>query len=275
MNKVLLESRDGARAEITQHGAHLCSWIPSGGVEQLFLSDASEFREGAAIRGGVPIVFPQFSNLGPLPKHGFARTAYWQLVRAEQLSEGAAQAIFTLQDDVSSRSIWPHAFRAEFTITVEKDSLQMDFSVSNLGEMELHFQAALHTYFRIGALEDTRIAGLGGLHYHDTVTDDRNRYQEEAILEFQGETDRIYADISSDLKILQPHQTVIVRQTGFEDAVVWNPGARKGAELKDLETDGYRYMVCVEAAQILKPIHLAPGQSWVGSQCLTVVPTLG
>src|SRR5436305_1852990 len=78
--KLILVAPDGARAEIYLHGAHVTSWIPAGDGERLFLSASSAFRPGAAIRGGVPVVFPQFSDRGPLPKHGFARTSEWELV---------------------------------------------------------------------------------------------------------------------------------------------------------------------------------------------------
>ena len=52
------------------------------------------------------------------------------------------------------------------------------------------------------------------------------------------------------------------------DTVVWNPGAGKAAELKDLDDGGWRRMLCIEAAAIGTPIQLAPGQSWHGSQTL-------
>ena len=67
------------RLKIYLHGAHVTSWVPAGGDERLFLSQKSEFRPGAAIRGGVPVIFPQFGGLGTLPKHGFARTLPWDL----------------------------------------------------------------------------------------------------------------------------------------------------------------------------------------------------
>ena len=46
--KVLLSSRDGARAEIYLHGAHLTSWVPAGSsADRLFLSARSRFSDGA------------------------------------------------------------------------------------------------------------------------------------------------------------------------------------------------------------------------------------
>jgi glucose-6-phosphate 1-epimerase len=268
MDKVILQARDGASAEIVTHGAHVCSWKPANGNEQLFLSRTSEFRDGAAIRGGVPVVFPQFSNLGPLPKHGFARTAIWRLVRSGQLEQGAAQAVFELQESIASLQLWPHVFRAELVVTVAEQSLQLDFSVVNNGDTELSFHCALHTYFQVDDILQTRVHGLAGLEYRDTVTGQENCQQQEEILSISGEIDRIYADVVADVGIEQPHQFVHIRQSGFNDVVVWNPGEEKGALLSDLEANGYQRMVCVEAASITRPIILYPGESWSGSQVM-------
>ncbi|MBC3873156.1 D-hexose-6-phosphate mutarotase [Undibacterium flavidum] len=271
MDKVILQARDGARAEIVTHGAHVCSWVPAQGSEQLFMSQASEWKEGVAIRGGVPIVFPQFSNLGNLPKHGFARTAIWRLVRSGQLEQGAAQAVFELQESAASLQIWPHVFRAEMMVTVAEQSLQLDFSVVNNGDSELRFQAALHSYFRVQDIQQTRVHGLGGLNYRDTVTGEDSCHQSDQMLQIVGEVDSIYTDVVSDIVIKQPHQVLQLRQSGFTDAVVWNPGAEKGAQLADLERDGFRRMLCVEAASIMQPVVLAPSQVWSGMQLMSIL----
>jgi glucose-6-phosphate 1-epimerase len=270
MDKVLLQARDGALAEILTHGAHLCSWIPAGGEEQLFLSKSAEFGPGKAVRGGVPIVFPQFSNHGTLPKHGFARNTEWRLVSSGVLAQGAAQAVFELQENKASLLIWPHVFRAELMVTIEGDTLQLDFSVVNHGDTAFSFTTALHTYFRVRDIRQTAVYGLEGCHYRDTVGVAKDCQQTDAILEIVGETDRIYADVSSDIVIAQAHQDLQIRQSGFRDAVVWNPGAEKAAQMADVEVDGNQRMLCVEAATILQAIKLAPGEAWSGTQSMTV-----
>jgi len=53
--------------------------------------------------------------------------------------------------------------------------------------------------------------------------------------------------------------------------VVWNPGAGKCAQLKDMPEDGWQHMLCVEAAQVYEPVTIAPGDFWQGAQRLRVL----
>src|SRR6478735_9573563 len=89
----------GAQATILRHGAHVTSWATADGRERLFLSERAVLAPGKAIRGGVPIVFPQFSGRGTLPKHGFARVLPWEFAGAERQDDGRACAEFLLVDD--------------------------------------------------------------------------------------------------------------------------------------------------------------------------------
>jgi glucose-6-phosphate 1-epimerase len=271
MDQLVLTASDGAQMGFVKQGAHLCSWIPAGGTQQLFLSQSSEFCEGAAIRGGVPIVFPQFSGFGVLPKHGFARTADWELLRSGQTEQGAAQAVFTLQENIARLHIWPHVFHCQFTATALANSLQLVFEVNNTGDTAFSFTTALHTYFRVDDIAQTQIYGLGGLAYRDTVSGQSDCVQEDTVLRVEGEIDRIYTDVNQAILIQQAQQVCEIQQSGFADAVVWNPGAEKGAQLSDLEVDGYQRMVCVEAANIARPVHLLPGQSWSGCQTMRIL----
>jgi glucose-6-phosphate 1-epimerase len=264
--KVILSSPDGARAEVYLHGAHVTSWIPAGDEERLYLSGASDFRDGAAIRGGVPVVFPQFSSQGPLPKHGFARNQTWDLI-----SVGDGSARFQLRDSEATRAIWPHAFLAELTVSVRVQMLVMELAITNRGEEPFDFTAALHTYLRVNDLAATQIESLGGLKYFDAVLK-QEAVQTEDVLTFPGEIDRVYFD-ATKIGVRDGQRVLDVQNVGFPDGVVWNPGAELAAKLGDLDPDGYRHFVCVEAAIFREPITLEPYQTWHGVQLLTSEPT--
>ncbi len=265
--KVVLASDDGARAEIYLHGAHLTSWVPAGGEECLFLSRSSHFDPASAIRGGVPVIFPQFAGRGPLPKHGFARTTEWELLETFHDSPRVGAA-FRLTDSDATRQIWPHPFNAELGVFLHARQIKISLKISNGGPSAFSFTAALHTYLRTPDIAATVIAGLNGLSYFDSTAGDRLARQEESPLTFNGEVDRIYLDTPSPLVVTTPAHSLSVESSGFPNAVVWNPWQEKGAALSDLEPDGYRRMVCVEAGVIGRPVFLQPGESWQGFQRL-------
>ena len=69
-----------SEATIDLFGATLLSWkVNEYGGEQMFVSKLSYFDNIQAIRGGIPIVFPQFALNGKMPLHGFARVLPWKI----------------------------------------------------------------------------------------------------------------------------------------------------------------------------------------------------
>jgi glucose-6-phosphate 1-epimerase len=258
--------RDGARAIVYPYGAHVASWSSADGVERLFVSERSAYRAGAAIRGGVPIIFPQFSTEGPLPRHGFARTRAWELAST---SEGRATLV--LRDDAETRAIWPHAFVATYDVVLTEDALTLALTVENLdvADEPLHFTGALHTYLRVADVADVRIDGLRGVRLRDQVAGGAERVEDAAAVRIDGEVDRIYLDVPDPLTVRDGDRTLRVDASGFGDVVVWNPGAERARELSDLEPDGWRRFVCVEAAAVARPVTLAPAERWTGSQTLS------
>ncbi|XHS79173.1 D-hexose-6-phosphate mutarotase [Burkholderiaceae bacterium UC74_6] len=275
LDAVELISPDGARAIVALHGAHLLSWIPAGATEQLYVSPKTAYASGQAIRGGVPVCFPQFAERGPLPKHGFARTRPWQLVSAER-SEFDALAVLRLTDDAATRLVWPHAFEAELSVLVHGRTLQIELAVENKdaeGSEPFDFTAALHTYLAINDIDEASVAGLSGLQYFDAV-DKTEKQQRVELLLPSGELDRIYYQASQPLELreqgISTQRQLQISQQGFEDAVTWNPGAARCATLADMPEDGWRKMLCIEAATIRHPVRLAPGESWVGMQSLVL-----
>jgi glucose-6-phosphate 1-epimerase len=269
--KVVLEAPDGARAEVYLHGAHVTSWTPAGeGGERLFLSAASAFRAGEAIRGGVPVIFPQFAARGPLPRHGFARTAAWALAEVARAGHDV-RATLRLADSDATRALWPHAFVAELTVSVGGRSLELALSVANRGAEPLAFTAALHTYLGVDDVRRAVLAGLGGALREGRAAAGAAPERAGPELRVAGEIDRVYLDAPGELELREEGRVTALRSTGFPDVVVWNPGPERGAALPDLEPDGWLRMLCVEAAAVGTPVSLGPGERWVGSQTLVAV----
>ena len=112
---------------------------PGATDDRLFLSARSRFTAGAAIRGGMPVCFPQFATQGPLPSHGFARVTAWDLVRAGADDDGGACAILRLVDSNATRRLWPYAFMLELAVHLSRSSLDVALTVVNTGSTEFSF----------------------------------------------------------------------------------------------------------------------------------------
>lgn len=256
------------RIVVALHGAQLVSWVTPDGVERLYLSPEAVFDGRAAIRGGVPICFPQFNLRGPLPKHGLVRTMAWTPEAGGDAQQGIA---LSLRDSEATRAIWPAVFHARLSVTLAPRCLRVALAVDNAGTAPWTFAAALHTYLRIDDIADARLAGLQGVARWDAVRDER-QVEQGAELSFDGEFDSVYAAPAQPLRLVQPSGTLeIAQSTSCSETVVWNPGAALSAKLADLPDDGYRHMLCVEAARIDQPVLLAPGASWQGWQQLAVI----
>ncbi len=263
---VTLRAPDGASAVVLLHGAQVVSWQPAGGGERLFLSARSRFGPGASVRGGMPVIFPQFNERGPLPRHGFARNRSWQPVRVETGADDAL-AVLQLADDEATRALWPHAFALELTVCVRGDRLDVELAVSNSGTAPFDFTAALHSYLRVDEVEAARVTGLNGCRYED-FTRGTTQVDEAEAVRVDGEIDRFYGDAPAPLVLGDAQRRLRIEAAGFPDVVVWNPGPQKAAAMADLAPGDFRHFLCVEAALIGAPVHLAAGEHWWGRQTL-------
>lgn len=266
-----LTAPDGARVTLSLHGGQVLSWKPAGAGEQLYLSPRSEFTPGKAIRGGVPVCFPQFADRGALPKHGFARTLPWELV-SHEVGRDDALAVLRLRDGEFTRSIWPHAFELELSVRVAGRGLDVELACENTGDAPLQFTAALHTYLRVVDLDAVSVEGLSGLRYFDSIKQAEALQRMDLLLTGEKgvlDLDRIYFGVKErPLLVAEDRRQVLVQHQGFDDAVVWNPGPDRCAQLADMPPEGWSEMLCVEAACIGRPIELQAGESWVGRQSL-------
>lgn len=262
-DQLTLRTPEGASATIFHHGAHVTSWKTPDAREQMFLSSRSEFGSGTAIRGGVPVVFPQFSGLGPLKKHGFARNLIWTPASVQ-----ADAAVLRLEDSEETRAQWPHPFCVELHVQLHAWSLEMTLRVENTGSTPFDFTAALHTYLAVDDAFASQVEGLQGLTYRNNPTQTEH-LESAARIGFGSEVDRAYFSAGSRQVILHDGaRRMRVSQQGFDDTVVWNPADEVGSKIPDMEPEGWHRYVCIEAAAVKPAIALAPGGVWSGTQRL-------
>lgn len=268
MDAIELLAPDGGRALVLLQGGQVLSWQPAGAAEQLYCSPAAMFAPGKAVRGGIPVCFPQFGGLGALPAHGFARTQSWRLLMAEQGADDALCAL-RLEDNEATRKVWPHAFALELTVRIAGRRMDIELACENTGTDAFEFTAALHTYLRLDDLVDARLHGLQGLSYLDKLSG-KSEVEMQDALRVNAEMDRVYAHASRALLLREPKRALRIEQEEFADVVVWNPWGDRCAALSDMPDDDYHQMLCVEAARINRPIKLEPGEEWAGRQILSL-----
>jgi glucose-6-phosphate 1-epimerase len=257
---------------VALQGAHVLSWV-SQGRERLYLSPNNLWDGKSAIRGGVPVCFPQFNQRGTLPKHGFARNMVWSA--GEVVADGdAAHIDFTLSTNPDTLAIWQQAFVAVLRVAMTPGQLTVTLTVNNTeAQNDLHFTGALHTYLAVDDIDLTELRGLGGRPEWDAVADVHGLADEA--LYFDGEFDRVYSwgesASSNPLHLQDGTSTLQIEQSpSWVNSVVWNPGEGKCAALADMPAHGFARMLCVEAAQVFEPISISAGGQWVGWQRLTV-----
>lgn len=236
------------RAAIALQGAHLLSWQPVDQQPVIWLSDKALFKKGQAIRGGVPICWPWFGKIAT-PSHGFVRNIPWQLTEYKEDSD-KINLFFELEDDASTREIWPHAFRLINHISLSKN--QLDIQLSSFGHFDI--TTALHTYLSVGDISHTFVNGLGK-HYFDSLTKTHIE-KDEVELSIHAEIDRIYNQPSAITLVSDNDQqrNLILTHNNHQDIVVWNP-FDKAKQMTDMDTNGYKTMLCVETACVSHPLH--------------------
>jgi glucose-6-phosphate 1-epimerase len=263
-----LQLPGGDRVVVAHHGAHVLSWVAAG-RERIYLSPQSLKDGHAAIRGGIPVCFPQFNQRGDLPKHGFARQVSWT-AKPARLEAGKAHLALALSDSAVTRQWWDQSFEALLLIELTPDELQVELAVRNTDGKPLNFTGALHSYFAVSDVAQAKLLGLGGQAEWDAVKDRHDTATAE--LQFVGEFDRVYSAAPKGYTLQDgPHTLSIEQDLDWAHTVVWNPGAAKCAALADMPGGGWQHMLCVEAAQVFEPIRIAPGDFWQGAQRLRVL----
>lgn len=246
---------------ISPSGAHVTS-VATPGPDLLYLSSTSQFGEGNAIRGGVPIIAPWFGDLlGPGPAHGWARRTLWEVT--EVTTGDAPEIVATCAHEGLLLKVRTSADDSGFRISLR---------LSNDTDAARTVQLAFHPYFLVDDVESIEIEGLDGVDVLDRISGAVTT--QEGPVTVHGLHDRIGLGTPRVI-ISDRDRTITVEGTGHDSTVVWNPGAERAAEMSDLGPGEWRNFICVEPALLgagQQGVQVIPGGSVEIGMQVTVLP---
>ncbi|CAM8940804.1 unnamed protein product [Rhodiola kirilowii] len=282
LDKVVLRESRRHSAEVYLYGGQVTSWKNEHGEELLFMSNKAMFKPPNAIRGGIPICFPQFGGLGTLEQHGFARKRMWSIdPDPPPLLTSSSNKAFVdllLKHSEEDAKFWPHRYEIRLRVCLSPGGdllLTTRVRNTNLDGKPFTFTFAYHSYFFVTDISEVRVEGLETLDYLDNLQN-RERFTEQGdAIVFESEIDKVYINTPTKIAILdhERKRTYVIRKDGLPDAVVWNPWDKKSKAIPDLADDEYKHMLCVEAACVETPVTLKPGEEWKGRQEISAVPS--
>jgi len=272
-----MESADQQQScEVYLYGATVTSWKQNG-TEKLFCSPTTPFDGVAAIRGGIPLVFPQFGRPSEtMPQHGFARTSNWEVARTDSDANSCTVELILKESD-QTLTLWPHAFTLLYTLTLSACGLRTTFRATNTGPTPFQCQALLHTYIAVPRIQNVSVSGFEGLAFHDKMNPPVGDYPVEIRTKatIDREVDRIYLDPAtttdgdgdafalttvrvlnerpdegSEIVLSVDRKAYVKSEREVKslatDCVLWNAWVDKCKAIGDLEDDAYLRYVCVE-----------------------------
>ncbi|KAI8872524.1 galactose mutarotase-like protein [Ramicandelaber brevisporus] len=289
----IVHASSGSSAQVNLFGATVTSWTVDG-KNRLFVSSKAAFDHSKPIRGGIPVIFPQFNKGKLMPgKHGFARTEVWTHDAAYDTDDAVSgtSATFVLRDNDRTRaSGWApipggqdgYRFELRLTVAVKANELKVTMHVVNTDDREFAFTSLLHPYIAAENIDDVKIHGLTGSTFIDTTIpvaagEESARAQETApYLSFDREVDSVYYNTASTLTVeclsqdASRSKLTVTKSAGFPDTVTWNPWEKLARNLEDLGDDEYRKFFCLEPGHVQTPVKLQPGKEWDATMTFSV-----
>jgi glucose-6-phosphate 1-epimerase len=261
-------------AEVSPWGAQVLRAVPHGGTDLLWQTDGvflnSARAAGKALRAGIPLCWPWFlghpEGMPGAPSHGLGRILDWEVVDGRQ----AEMVQLRCAVDMTPWGV-PTTLQAQVRIALLADGVSVRLTTRNVGAAPMRLTQALHTYVRVGEVADVRLLGLAGLPNRHVLTGEIMAPVGDA-LQIEGQVERVFSwtrpvgTVRVQDARLRRTVTVaggLVRPGGVlegGDVVVFNPGLEKAKGL-DMRPEHYANFVCVETANIGRPVVVGPGEA--------------
>jgi glucose-6-phosphate 1-epimerase len=148
-----------------------------------------------------------------------------------------------LQNNDDIASIYPRKFSLVYTVTLYETKLQAEVQVCNQSSDIMPFQLLLHNYLRCVA-NDAQITPLQGIKFYDktaSTEEDREtpKVEDRLFVDVHTFTDSVYEDAPQNYQLTWPGANVGIKTQNFKDVVVWNPQAKAGSKIGDMEDGGW------------------------------------
>lgn len=256
-------------AEISLYGGHVLHWAPAGQMPVIFMSPKAVFKEGKALRGGIPLCWPWFGKNpedASQPSHGVARISLWELARHEELEDGTVRLVLALPPQ--TEALPSGALVLELGKSLRVNLLTLDVPRA------MPFSAALHTYFEVSDYEKVAVTGLEEVAFTE-FADDAEPHSEDPLIP-AGHIDRIYHPVPEmqEISIHDPawERTIRITRSGSASCVVWNPGEKLAADMADLGAEASRRFLAVETAAVpAENLMLRCGETHELAMCVEVI----
>ena len=246
MLKYIEVQNSSASAKIALQGAHVFHYGRNDEKPILWLSETSDFEEGKAIRGGVPICWPSFGRNNPnLPQHGFARTALFEHIETKEIDKGTTEVTLKLNDSKDTQKLWDYKFELEMKITIS-ERLMMELTTTNLDTKAFKITQALHSYFNVSDISNVKVRGLDKKPYLNALSSEQ--CVQDGDIVFEEEVDRVYQEVDAQILLTDKDRTIHINNEGSSSVVVWNPWIEKTKRMSAMSDEAYKEFVCIESA---------------------------
>ena len=244
-------------------GAQVLHAALESGLELLYLSPLVDVYPDNPIRGGIPLMFPQFGDSGPLRKHGFVRDLQWNLV-AETQDTDSKNLSYVLDVKATDFPEWPFDAALQFNACISLHTLSISLSVQNTGGQAFTFTGGFHPYFAISSRKDILLNGLDELPFRDSFPG-ANAYE----LNSDALVERQYLG-NAEIRFYNGSNWLKITASGFDSWMVWNPGTAGAKKISDLPDADWDQFICIEPIILAEPKTLLPGDAFNGEMVVLV-----
>ena len=239
-------------------GAQILGLDPDG---FFYCSPLASSSKGS-LRGGQPVIFPQFADRGPYKKHGIARDVMWETI-ADERAPYRHRVIMSREFSGADLAGWPHHASITLDIEYTQGRLQQIFEVHNIGQKTFSWTGGLHPYLAVPDLQQATLSGLSGVPYEDRYHPGQNFIGPEILNWDEAPCEKLF-EHAPDLVLDTGHCTINLHVSGFDQWMIWNPGREGAKALVDLPDEDWNKFVCIEPVCVSRPIVLQPGERFVG-----------